>query len=308
MTNFDRKIERLSKKNWEELRSFWLDHIPEIESPDQEPEDTLEHNERLRQESHLVEETGEHRFEADVRPASQLFHESIFTICKAVRVSCEAARQAANGLPTWSISTAHHSTMFALRAFLGLCGIAYLEINNRHFLMDVQPSQPKGQRQKRRLLPPADNRILLIRVKKPMQHREWWSVYQRILRTSARNFSCWRYPVDTELAQCGSSVLSRHRNDLHYRLKWFHDDLLEESPIPSFGLFSDKAAEKIVEKLGENDGSDGVHILNQVLLGNSLAMLEDLSKLSPRVKEVVDAINGTIEQLTNDVVASWYPR
>lgn len=295
MTTFDRKIKRLPKKNWEELRSFWLNHIPEIESPGQEPEEALEKNERLRQESRLVGETGVYPFEVDVSPASQLFYESTFTVCKAVRVSCEAARQAASGLPTWSISTAHHSTMFALRAFLGFCGIAYLEINNQYFLMDVHPS------------PSTDNQVLLIKVKQ-MQHREWWGVYQRILRTSASNFSCWSYPVDTELALCKAGVLSRHRNDLHYRLKWFYDDLLEERPIPSFGLFSDEAAEKIVEKLGENDGSDGVHILNQVLLGNSLAMLEDLSKSSPRVKKVVEAINGTIEQLTNNVVASWYPK
>ena len=306
MTPFDKKIKRLSKKNWEELRGFWLNHIPEIESPGQEPEEALGQNELLRQEAHSVQKNGEHRFEANVSPASQLFRESVFVVCKAVRVSCEAARQAAYGLPTWSVSTAHHSTMFALRAFLGLCGIAYLEINNRYFLMDVHPLEPKGHRQKTLSLR-ADNEIQLISVPK-MQHREWWIVHQRILRTSAKDFYCWCYPVDEDLAQCDIGMLSRHRNDLHYRLKWFHDDLLEENHIPSFGLFSDEAAEKIVEKLGENDSSDGVHILNQVLLGNSLAMLEDLSKSSPRVKEIVDAINGMIEQLTNDVVASWYPR
>ena len=89
---------------------------------------------------------------------------------------------------------AHQSTMFALRAFLGLCGIAYLEIDNQYFLMDVQPSQPKGQRKRKLALPP-DDQVQLIKVPRKMQHREWWSVYQRILRTSA-NFSCWRYPVD----------------------------------------------------------------------------------------------------------------
>ena len=103
-------------------------------------------------------------------------------------------------------------------------------------------------------------------------------------------------------------MLSRHRNDLHYRLTWFHDDLHEESPIPSFGCFSDEAAEKVVDKLGEEDGSGSVLTLNQVLLGNSLAMLEDLSKSSQPVKGVVETINSTIDQFTNDVVESWYPR
>ncbi len=304
MTAFEKKIKRLSKKNWKELRSFWLNHIPEIESPGQAPEEVLGQNEILRQEARSVQKNGEYRFEANVSPASQLFRESVFVACKAVRISCEAARQADCGLPTWSISTAHHSNMFALRAFLGLCGIAYLEINDQYFLMDVHPSEPKGHRQKtpsRR----ADNEIQLISVPK-MQHREWWIVHQRILRTSAKGFDCWRYPVDEDLDQCDIGMLSRHRNDLHYRLKWFYDDLLEAKPIPSFGWFSDEAANKVVEKLGEEDGSDGTFILNQVLLGNSLAMLEDLSMSSRRVKEIVETINDTIDQFTNGIVASWY--
>ena len=306
MTTFDKKIERISKKDWKELRDFWLNHIPDIELPVQEPDEVLAQNEILRQEIQWVKEDDEHRFDPDASLAFQLFFESIFVVCKAVRVSCEAARQAANGLPTWSISTAHHSTMFALRAFLGLCGIAYLEIGNQYFLMDVQPSQPKGQR-KRRAAHPSDNQIQLIKIPQQMQHREWWSVYQRILRTSARNFSCWRYPVDKKLAQCKVGVLSKHRNNLHYRLTWFHDDLHEENLIPSFGYFSDEAAEKVVDTLGEDDGSGGVLTLNQVLLGNSLAMLKDLSRSSQRVKEVVETIESTIDQSTNDVVESWHP-
>ena len=225
MTNFEKKIKRLSKKDWAELRSFWLSHIPEIESLGQEPVEALEQDERLRQGADLVGDTGERRFNPDVSPASQLFLESIFVVCKAVRVFCEAARQVENGLPTWSISTAHHSAMFALRGFLGLCGIAYLEIDNRFFLMDVRPAEPKGHRQRSSVYIVDTNEIQLVKVPQ-MRHREWWGIYQRILRTSAATFGCWRYPVDMELARGGTGVLSRHRNNLHYRLVWFYDDLL----------------------------------------------------------------------------------
>ena len=114
-----------------------------------------------------------------------------------------------------------------------------------------------------------------------MQQRDWWSVYQRILRTSAGNFRCWRYPVDLGLAQCGTGLLSRHRNDLHYRHMWFYDDLLEDRVIPSFGYFGDEPANALKEKLEEDGGSDGAIILNQVLLRNSLAMLEDLARSRP---------------------------
>lgn len=306
MTQFEKKIKRLSKKDWADLRSFWLNHIPEIESPGEQPDEALDQDQRLRQEAGLVGKTGERRFEPDVSPASQLLRETIFVVCKAVRVSCEAARQANNGLPTWSISTAHHGAMFALRGFLGLCGIAYLEIENAFFLMDVRPAAPKGQRQKSQVSLVDSREVQLIRVSQ-MQQRDWWSVYQRILRTSAGTFGCWRYPVDVGLAQCGTGILSRHRNDLHYRLVWFYDDLLEERVIPSFGCFDDEAVNGLMEKLGEADGSDGAIILNQVLLGNSMAMLEDLARSSRQVMVVVNALNGLIEQVSNDIVASWNP-
>ena len=248
--------------------------------------------------------TGERRFEPDVSPASQLLRETIFVVCKAVRVSCEAARQASDGLPTWSISTAHHGAMFALRGFLGLCGIAYLEIENRYFLMDVCPAAPKGQRRKSQVSLVDSGEVQLIRVRQ-MQQRDWWSVYQRILRTSAGAFRCWRYPVDMDLGQCGTGILSRHRNDLHYRLVWFYDDLLEEEVIPSFGCFGDEAVNGLKNKLEEDSGSDGAIILNQILLRNCLAMLEDLARSSRQVMDVVDTLNGLIEKGSNDIMASW---
>ena len=275
--------------------------------PGQEPDETLDQDEVLRREAALVDDTGEHRFEPDTSPASQLFRESIFVVCKSVRVFCEAARQADDGLPTWSISTAHHGAMFALRGFLGLCGIAYLEIGNHYYLMDVRPAEPKGHRGRVSGSYVDTRDVQLIRVPQ-MKHREWWGVYQRILRTSASTFCCWRYPVDVELVNCNTSTLSRHRNDLHYRLVWFYDDLLVRRVIPSFGLFSEDAANELTRKLGRENGSDGAIILNQVLLGNSLAMLEDIATSSRRVQEIVDTISDTIRHLSNDIVASWHPQ
>ena len=306
MTSFEKKVKRLSGKNWAALRAFWLNHIPELEPRSQVLDETLEQDELLRREVSAVQSDGEYRFEPETSPAPLLFRDSIFVAYKAVRVSCEAARQAADGLPTWSISTAHHSTMFALRALLGLCGVGYLEVGGRHFLVDVQPSERKGQRQRLRGVA-GGNEVQLIEVPQ-MQHREWWKVYQRILNASSAPFGCWPFPVDAKLALCDASMLSRPRNDLHYRLTWFYEDLFERAPIASFGLVEDEAAVNVVEKLEDGEASDATLILNQVLLGNCLGMLEDLSTSSRRVKEVVETINSVVERFTNDIVANWYSR
>ena len=285
------------------MRSFWLRHIPDIELPGQEPDESIENVVEIQREAQSVPANGEYRYQATVNPASILFRESVFVLCKAVRISCEAAKQAVDGLPTWSLSTAHHSSMFALRAFLGLCGIAYIELENQCFLVDVRPSQRKGNRQKRVTHRDDSNEVQLIRITQ-MGHREWWSVYQRILRTF-RGIK-WHFPVDDRLTQCKPRVFSRHRNELHYRLKWFYEDLLEEKVIPSFGLFSNEAAEEVVRTLSNHNGSDGPLILNQVLLGNSLFMVRDLSLSSQRLKPIVATIESTVANFTNDLVECWH--
>lgn len=303
MSTFQRKLKRLSAKNWSALRTFWLDHIPELSTVHM-LEETLQEDEVLCREMKSVEKDGEHRFEPDVSFAPQLFAETVFVVHKAVRVACEAAREVVDGLPTWSISTAHHGNMFALRAFLGLCGVAYLEVDNRRFLLDVQPAKPKGQRTKARGLA-SSGEVQLIEVSR-MQHREWWMVYQRILNASGGAFGCWPFPIDAQLPRCDVKGLSRDRNELHYRLKWFHEDLFGRSSVRSFGVYSDEVAGAVVERLEDEEGSDATLILNQVLLGNCLAMLADLGETSRRVKEVVETIDSVVNQLTNEVLTSWY--
>ena len=106
MTKFERKIRRVSEKNWQELRLAWLNHIPEINLPGSRPEESLSSNEILRQEAGKVAPQGEYRFEPEVNPAAHLFHESLFTLHTALRVTCAATQQATQGLPTWSVSIA----------------------------------------------------------------------------------------------------------------------------------------------------------------------------------------------------------
>ena len=305
MKKIDRCIKLLSQKDWQVLRSFWFRHIPDIEHPDQEPDDTLAQSIDLQREASIASTNGDHRFRVNVNPAAILFRESVFVLCKAVRLSCESAFQVVHGLPTWSVSTAYHSSMFALRAFLGLCGISYVLIDGRHFLVDLQPSLRKGKRKQRPRNELDHSEVQLIYVPQ-IGHREWWMVYQRVIRTS-RGFD-WRFPIANELPLCDATKFSRHRNELHYRLRWFFDDLLRPEVTDSFGEFSGSAAERVVDSLSESAGSDGMLVLNQVVLGNTLQMLYDLSESSARVKSIRNKISAAIGGWDNHVTESWYSR
>ena len=138
-----------------------------------------------------------------------------------------------------------------------------------------------------------------------MGNREWWLVYRRVLRSSPGAVN-WRLPLDKDVALCDVAQLSKHRNDLHYRLRWFYDDLLYAKPHPSFGVFSSSAADTVVERLEDARGSDGMLILNQVLLGNTLSIVKALADESQRVKTIFDTLKDSIERSTNEVVRSWY--
>ena len=174
-----------------------------------------------------------------------------------------------------------------------------------HFLVDVHPSQPKGRRQRRVHQVTDDTEIQLIRIPQ-IGHREWWLLYQRILRSS-KGFN-WRFPVDKQSLLCDGSIFSKHRNELHYRHRWFYDDLLETKLVSGFGKFSESAAETVISKLSETDGSDGVLILNQIVLGNVLSMLIDLSEVNKGLRSLVEEIKRAVDALKNDVVESWFPR
>lgn len=304
LTDFQRKLKRLSAKDWNVLRPAWLDHIPEIQPPGSKPVEVLAENDQLRREVDFVEKTGEHRFVAIPNPAGFVFHESVFLTHKAIRVWCAAAHQAATGLPTWSVSTAHQSSMLSVRALLGLCGIAYIEVGNQYFLVDSFPAAPKGRRALYPALSAADNEIQMLRVRERMGHHHWWGVLQRLLRTSADRFSCWSYPFHSELQSCDVGILTRHRNRLHYDLSWFHGDLFESQIVEAFIGFDSELMQSVVEET-ENDESNITLILNMVLLGNVISMIADLSTSSSRVAQEFEIIRTTVQRFSNETIEAW---
>ena len=303
MSRFDQSVKLLSQKDWNVLRTFWYRHIPEIGHMGQEPQDTIERNIDILREAPVAPRGEDHRFHVSVNPAPTVFREAVFVLCKAVRVSCESASQAVDGLPTWAISTAHHSSLFALRAYLALCGITYVVTERGTFLVDVIPHHPKGNRKKRIRDVGSNREIQLVRTSQ-MGHREWWMLYQRVLRIS-KGFP-QSLPISRTIGLCDPSVFSMHRNQIHYRLRWFYDDLLDRCQVNSFGDCERYDPETLVDTLSTRSGSDGALILNQVLIGNTISMSSDLGRVSNRVARILDEIDDLICRRTNGVVDSWY--
>lgn len=306
MSGFERKIDKLTGKNWQELRFAWLDLIPEVAGPGRKPTELLSRNEMIRQQSAFAGQTGDHRFVPEFNLAGQLFHESVYTLHTATRVSCAATQQALDGLPTWSISTAYQGSLLALRSLLGFCGIAYLEMSNCYYLMDVLPSDRRSRRRRpRRIHRSLSNEVQLIKIQQ-MHHTHWWLMFRRMLRTSFDLFSQWRYPFDHALAQCNPSIVSKHRNRLHYRGIWFFDDLFDHLELLSFGRFDSEECQEVADKLQEENGSDGTLFLCLVLLGISIEMVRDLGKDNRLAEAEINLIDRTLQVFGNEIVTTWF--
>ena len=293
-------LKRLSTKRWVDLRQLWLEHVPEIEPPGARPAELLEESVELQSEMRWTRSGTEHRFEPEGHPAAQVFHEAVFASHRAVRVACAAEKQIDDGLPTWSISTAHQASMFAVRSLLGLCGISYIEGDGVQCLVDVFPAGRKGTRGRGSVIRASGREVQLLRVRK-MEQRHWWLVLQRILRTSSEAFACWR-PFGAELASCDVRVLSRERNGLHYRGEWFLGDLYEEHRKDGFGRIADEEVPDVVERFATEGRWDGSLLLNRLLVTNATAMLRDLGGLSQRVQGEVDIIDRTLGRFGTHVV------
>ena len=241
-------------------------------------------------------------FPVEVHPGKHLFQESTYATHKAIRVFCLAASQAACSSVTWSISTAYQAAVLAVRALLGFCGVAYVG-QNPGFLVDVFPGAPKGQRGSNVPAHGATGYIQIIPIGR-LENRDWWSIFKRVLRSS--KFSCWRYGIDDQLQRLDAKRWGSHRNELHYGLAWFFDDLLSSNPIDGFGEYSDvKTRAHLAEGLGDPGGSDSSILLAEVLLGNTLAMLADLAQGAPIVRTEYETMLNTITENGNDIVRKW---
>ena len=301
--DFRKRTKRLaSRKDWYVLQSFWSRHIPSpsdlILDADQESQLTLLVVKELPQ----ADLKPEHRFLPETHPASSVFLESMYSVFKAARVSSAATRQVRDGLATWSISTAYQGAIFALRSLIGLFGIAYIEDGNKGYLVDVAPGPPKGAAG--RTSSTLSQEVQVMRVQK-MGHLEWWALFQRLQSTWQGVDGLDKFEL--ELARCPAGTFTKHRNDLHYRLTWYFDDLFEDKLTSgSFGVLSTEREEGLVELLGDPRGSDGVLLLNGLLLGVCISLLRTLAVRNRQLDEALRRLSQVADPLASDIVGSWY--
>src|SRR5437870_5428089 len=116
-SSFEKKLGRVSSRDWHEVKGAWLSFLPTIDEPGRPPDHGLEELDDLWNVTLQTAETGEHR--ANVSGAREaLFRQGLFVLHKAVHVTGCAEMTANTGMPSWSLSIAYQAAYFAQQATL----------------------------------------------------------------------------------------------------------------------------------------------------------------------------------------------
>lgn len=293
MSNRDRDAKKISSRRWDEIRTAWQDYIPNHDSPWPVPEHELHELSSLSSELRafggdrkrdIKAETIEHEIYG-LRAA--VLHESTVLIHKASHVLRAMDEEASQGYRTWSRSSAYHSAFFAMRGLLGLLGIVV--VTPPDSLKNVFQIDIWAPRQRKSHSPSDSNFAIRIMPRGPVQHKQMWSIFHRLLCASKVEQEIWPYAGNDVLKQLDSSDFSSVRHRLHYRSNgWIYDDLSDTSHLEVL----DNLAEDVVQLRYLGNPEDGQFPLSfgLHLLSLGISLLTDLGREAKKVGDEVDRV------------------
>jgi hypothetical protein len=225
---WERKVERLHRKDYASLKKGWLAHIPEIQPVGSPPQDGLDSISSIAEIFPKVPRDGD--FLAQVsgaRPA--VLHEAIYLAHKAVHVQISCAEAVRVGRHTWAIVDAYQASLFALGSILAFVGITVERHDNNFILIDVWATPDSRGTRRSGLSLDSEETYQLVRFK-TLDHFQKWAILKRVLRT---------LKIKSPLVQLTSEALAPHdeksfakyRNFVNYNSGgWLSNDLLANDP------------------------------------------------------------------------------
>lgn len=219
---WDRKANKLLKRNWETLCELWLDYPLIRGTPGTPPDCELAELISLQDELHEVGK-GPKDIPGNISglPAS-ILKQGLFHLQKAAHVLNGAQIHIDKGMPSWSLSSAYHSAFCAVNGILNLLGIAFVNTNRGGFLIDVW-SDALGRGNRKRT-PPYNTR--LQKTPGRLEQKNVWQVFQRILRINPFSDNIISEDWINAILALDRTDFSRIRNTIHYRTaNWPYDDV-----------------------------------------------------------------------------------
>jgi len=288
---WDRKAQKLPRRDWAELASEWLAYVPDIAEPGQEPVFSVSSLQSLRNE--LVQVQGDHPYDQieeipGLRKA--VLHQTVHLYHKAVNAISGAQVHIREGLTSWSLSSAYQSAFFAAKAILGLFGVVFVEAPEVGvFLVDVWAMK---KRKPRPIVTGTLHTVRLLRTSR-IEHRQVWAFFQKMARKTRVPAGAISRANLSAILELDIAAFAKQRNALHYSKSWPFSDLHNFVVIPDFGRFGNDIHDG--SALAEpTDGAFSV-ALGFVLVRAGYQMLRQIGESAPRIRCEADLAAAMLE-------------
>jgi hypothetical protein len=275
--NFERALDRLSDRNWAQIRTLWVPHLPTITPPGGAPAISIGMLPALLPIAKKVPNDSELRDRVDGL-STAIFREGVFLLHKSSRVLAGAQIHIKNGLPSWSLTSGYHGALYAANALLRFLGVSAFQVENRSILIDVWPGPQKGMKQqlRDRYQRGLETQFVTATYGQLDQH-QWWEIFQAIINSA--NVALWDQAIIEALLALDSRAFGRQRNGLIYRPEyWPFGDLFESQEIDGFGIRKAGRFNQDDISLQKDDFS---LVIGFVLLRFAVTLIEDIMQLSP---------------------------
>ena len=232
----EHKLAYIRRRNWKDIRSSWMQHIPQFLSLAPKPDPGLEKLETLKK------DTLPKKFDLPMTVTdpdgirSNALWEAVFLFHKCAHTSLAAQRLGEQGMHSWAIFNAYHSAYLGAKGIAEMLGVVALDIPGRPtVLLDFFPESEPPLKAKRPVLVEKFNEVTVIPLEHDLDQQGLWQMFQRLIRVS--NVSCWSQQLHKDLKNIAHTKITPPRNAFLYKAQhWPLDDMTQDVTPATMGL------------------------------------------------------------------------
>ena len=284
-SSWERKIDKIGARDFNEVMGGWLAHIPEIQPSGSAPTEGLDSIAALSESFKLAAPNGDYiSSDSSLLGARQpILHEAFFLAHKAIHVQLSAAEAVKRGRYTWALVDAYQASLFALGSILAFLGISNERDGSDFLVIDVW--SPVAKRKADIKLAEAYG-CQLIRFK-TLDHFHKWALFKRVLRT-LKIESPLVLTLKEALRSTDDKSFAVHRNTVHYNSRaWLFDDLLADQTAQ--GVMPAASLQEVHDSIYEGSYNGSVYLMCALI--EFACMCAEALSSSEVVKKEIDFLN-----------------
>ena len=221
------KWQKLGRRDWNDIRASWLDHIPRFPAVGSPPDPGLEKLPTL-----LALTLPDHNDRFSDVPGIRVnaLWEGVFLFHKCAHTHLAAQRIGQQGMHSWSLFNAYHAAYLGAHGIMTLLGVPTPLLGSGQIAIDLFPEPLKKKKSAAR----SEFREFVVVRLSQLNQRYLWEAFQRILKMT--DAECWDVVLRDALIDIDFEDFSRPRNKYLYRAAYWPplSDLMEDTSLTDF--------------------------------------------------------------------------